>query len=280
MTNTIEMYTQQREAFLQNLVEKLSSDERFVSAWVTGSFAKGQQDVLSDIDITLVVADEHCEILCTRPRMVSAQTTKERFDLYSLFGQPAFLHENNHNAPEAGTFTFVAYAQLAIMVDWVLRPQRGAKRPEESRLLFDKVGIPIQLPAEPENQEQNAERASEIIAFFWMMTAVTLKYVQRDDAVFVAHWLEELTRLVHEVERRIQARDLEYKRGSYSELKVTPAEQIEAIRQLCERMEKLMPEVERQGGYVSKSPMCTIEIIIGIVQEKYGMPTPTVITTS
>jgi len=268
MNKSIQTYTKHREAFLQALVEKLSTDERFVAAWLTGSFARGEQDTLSDIDITLVVSDEHCQALCARPTMVSAQTTKERYDLFCLFGQPALIHENNNNAPEGGTFTFIAYDQNAIMVDWVLRPLTGTQRPERARLLFDKVNVPAQLPTEPESQEQRADEASEMMAFFWMMTAVTVKYIYRGDAVFVNTWLEELTKLVSEVERRIKGQAWQYKRGSHTELKITPEEQITAIRQLCERMENLKQGVASLGGYVPKSPMTTIEALIRVVQEK------------
>jgi Nucleotidyltransferase domain len=268
MNKSIQTYAKQRESFLQAMVEKLSMDERFVAAWLTGSFARGEQDPLSDIDITLVVADKYCPALCARPRMVSAQTTNERYDLFRSFGQPTLLHENNHNAPAGGTFTFVAYEPGAIMVDWILRPLTSAQRPDGARLLFEKVDIPIQSSSEPESQEQRADEASEIMAFLWMMTAVTVKYIYRGDDVFVNTWLEQLTKMVFEVERRIKAQGWQYKRGSYTELSITAEEQITAIRQLCERMENLKQEVAGLGGYVPESPMTTIEILIRIAQEK------------
>ncbi len=271
MDNTIEIYVKQRESFLQTIIEKLSSDKRFAAAWLTGSFAKGEQDALSDIDLTLVVTDEHCQSLCTRPKIVSAQTTKERYQLFSMFGNPYLLHENNNNAPEGGTFTFVAYDQNAIMVDWILRPFSGAQRPEGVRLLFDKVNIPVQSPPQIESQEQRVDEASEIMAFFWMMAAVTVKYIYRGDDVFVNTWLEELAKLVSEVERRIKGQVWQYQRGSHTELRITPEEQITAIRQLCEQMENLKQEVSRLGGYVPESPMNTIETLIKFVQEKVGI---------
>lgn len=268
MTKNVESYFKTKEVFLEALIEKLSSNEQFVAAWLTGSFSRGEQDALSDIDITLVVADERCQTLCARSKLVSAQTTKERYDLFCLFGQPAFIHENNHNAPEGGTFTFVAYDQNAIMVDWILRPLSGSQRPEVTRLLFDKVGIPVQPPADPKSQMQRAEEASEIMAFFWMMSAVTVKYIYRGDRVFVNTWLEELTKLVFEVEQRIEGQTWQYKRGSHTELKITPGEQITALHQLCERMENLKHQLARLGGYVAKSPMTTIETLMKIAQEK------------
>ena len=271
MDKSIQTYIKHRESFLQAVVEKLSKDERFVAAWLTGSFARGEEDILSDIDITLVVADEDCQTLCARPKMVSAQTTKERYDLFRLFGQPALLHENNNNAPAGGTFTFVAYDQNAIMVDWVLRPLTGTSRPELALVLFDKGNIPTQPVIESASQEQRAEEASEIMAFFWMMTSITVKYISRGDDMFVNTWLEELTKMVSEVERRIKGQAWQYKRGSHIELQITPADQITAIHRLCERMESLRQEVIRLGGYVSESPMTTIETLIKVAQEKRGV---------
>ncbi len=271
MNKPTQTYTKKRDLLLQAIVEKLSADERFTAAWLTGSFARGEQDTLSDIDITLVVADKHCPALCTRPKMKGAQTTKERYELFRSFGQPALLHENNFNAPEGGTFTFIAYAESSIMIDWILRPLTGAQMPEEARLLFEKVSIPVQSSIESGSQEQQADEASEIMAFFWMMTAITVKYISRREDVFVNTWLEELTKLVSEVERRIAGHGWQYKRGSYTKLKITPAEQIATVRQLCEQMENLKPGVVELGGYAPESPITTIETLIRIAQEKAGI---------
>ena len=268
MNKSIQTYTERRETFLQAVVEKLSIDERFVAAWLTGSFARGEEDTLSDIDITLVVTNEYCQTLCARHNMVSAQTTKVRYDLFQLFGQPALIHENNNNAPEGGTFTFIAYDQSAVMVDWVLRPFTGAQRPEGAKLLFEKVKIPIQPTSEPESPQKRAHEASERMAFFWMMAAITVKYISRRDDVFVNTWLEVLAKLLSEVELKIKGQAWQYKRGSRTKLAITLEEQIAAIRHLCKQMESLQQELASLGGYVSESPMTTIEALIRVVQEK------------
>jgi predicted nucleotidyltransferase len=270
MSSRDEIYTRIREVFLQALTERLAFDERFVAAWLIGSFARQQQDALSDIDITLVVSDEQSRTLCARPKMLSAQTTNERYDLFSVFGKPTLIHENNYNAPEGGTFTFVAYDHNAIMVDWILRPLTGAHRPADARLLFDKANVPVHSPTQPEGQGERAEAASERTAFFWMMADITVKYVYRGDGVFVNCWLEELTKLVSEVERLTKGQPSQYERGSYTKLSVTPQEQIAAIRRLCGRMESLKHEVLQLGGQVSESTMPTVEALISIAQEKTG----------
>jgi hypothetical protein len=159
MNGPLETYALQREKLLAQIVETMSKDERFIAAWLTGSFARHEQDALSNLDLTVGVSDLHSEIICARPWQVSAQTTKERFELFSLFGQPAILHKNNNNAPEGGTFTFVMCAESAVMVDWILRPRSTAQRPPESLLLWDKVSIPVSSPAAPNPLEKRIREA-------------------------------------------------------------------------------------------------------------------------
>jgi hypothetical protein len=146
MNNPFETYTLQREKLLGQIVETMSKDERCVAAWHTGSVAGHEQDALSDLDLTIVLADPHCGVLCARPWQVSAQTTKDRYELFSLFGQPAILHENNNNAPEGGTFTFVMYAKSAIMIDWILRPQSTAQRHRKVSCCGIKAGFRLACP--------------------------------------------------------------------------------------------------------------------------------------
>ena len=267
MNKLAQTYIKHREAFLQAVIDKLSTDERLVAAWLSGSFARGEEDTLSDVDITLVVANEYCQTLCARQNRISAQTSKERYDLFCLFGQPALIHENNNNAPEGGTFTFIVYDQSAIMVDWVLRPFTGAQRPAGALLLFEKVNLPIQSAEEPESQEKRTSEASERMAFFWMMAAITVKYISRQDDIFVNTWLEVLAKLVSEVERKLKGQAWQYKRGSLTKLAITPDEQIAAIRHLCKQMESLQQDVSNLGGYVAESPMTMIEALIRVAQE-------------
>lgn len=267
MSNTLQTYVSAREGLLKQIVTALLSDERFVAAWLTGSFARSEPDAMSDLDLTVVVSDQFAEALCSRPWQTNARTTNERFDLFSRFGQPVVVHENNNNAPEGGTFTFVLYADSALIVDWVLLPVANAKRPSQARLLYDKVGVPVSSSVEPESLARRVERASERIAFFWMMVAVTAKYLFRQDAVFVQCWLETLNGIVREVERLASGEVAGYQRGSQSPLAVSREDQTKAIRQICGQMKELMPRVSELGGQVSPSPMPTIEILLSLANE-------------
>ena len=143
---TLEEHRQARGELVERLADVLARDARFPAAWLYGSLGRGDADAMSDIDLALVVSDEAAPELCRRPWMTAAQTTPERLALFRLFGEPALIHENHHNASPGGTFTCTIYAGSGLTVDWMLRPLPDALRPANTFLLFDKVGVPLGPP--------------------------------------------------------------------------------------------------------------------------------------
>lgn len=268
MENRLGAYRQSREDLLTAIATELSSDERFVAVWLTGSYARNNADDLSDLDLSLVVADSYSELLCNRQEQVSHQTTAERLAIFRRFGEPALIHENNHNAPQGGAFTFVLYLDSALMIDWTLIPQNNAKRPFQSLLVFDKANIPVSSPPAPEDLEENKKAVSEQWAFFWMMTAITIKYIVREDLIFAQTWLEQLHRIARDIERRIQRISWQdaYVRGSLSKLQPTRDQQIESLRQLCRRMQELKPRVAEFTGREPLIPLAEIERLLSLTQ--------------
>jgi predicted nucleotidyltransferase len=265
MKTNLEAYRQSREVLLTSIITELSADERCIAAWLTGSYGRGDADEVSDLDLTIAIAEPYSEILCARREQVSHKTTPERLALFSRFGNPALIHENNNNAPEGGTFTFVMYAESEIMVDWILVPLGRARRLYSSRLLFEKANVVVSPPPDLEELEQSRKYVAEQWAFFWMMTAITIKYIIRGDSVFVAHWLEELHRINAEIERRVDRRPGHYQRGSLSQLQSTPVQQIKTIYQLCKRMQTLAPRVEQFSGGIPLLPMPEIETLLSLI---------------
>lgn len=248
-----------RHNLLARLNESLSSDDRFVAAWLTGSLGRNAADVWSDLDLTLVVADSTAQTLCQRPFQTAAHTTPERLALFSQFGHPALIHENNYNAPAGGTFTCVIYAESLVTIDWILQPYSSATRPGESRLLFSKQNVPLatDLPLEP--LADRLARASEQTAFFWMMATITVKYIARSDSVFVNQLLEMLRDGVYEVDRLLNGEPRRFSRGARGPLAVTHDEQIQALRQLGAQMLSLGLQVENAGGETPTAPTDLIE---------------------
>jgi predicted nucleotidyltransferase len=268
MKNRLHAYRQSRDELLTRIVTDLSNDERFIAAWLTGSYGRNESDDVSDLDIRIVVAQLHIKTLCARQDQVSPETTLERFELFSKFGKPALIHENNNNAPENGTFTFVLYSGSAIMVDWVLMPQSNAERPFQSLLLFDRGNIPVSAPPAPEDLEESIKTDAEQWAFFWMMTAVTIKYLVREDLAFVQEWLEHLHGIARDIERRIERVSWQdaYVRGSVSQFQPTREKQIESLKALCQRMQELKPKVAEFTESQPLMPLAEIEALFSLTK--------------
>jgi hypothetical protein len=157
------------------------------------------------------------------------------------------------------------------MIDWVLVPQRSARRPYQSRLLFEKAAIPVEPVPQAEDLEQSKKCVAEQWAFFWMMTAITVKYICREDGVFAAQWIEHLHWMIHEIERRMNREPWSYHRGALSKLQPTREKQIESIRELCGRMLELRPRVAEFIGLEPLTPISEISDFLRLVAD--GMST-------
>ncbi len=249
-----------RRRFIDTLVETLTADDRFVAAWLSGSIARGDDDALSDVDLHIVVTDEAAATMCARPWELAGYTTAERAALFTRFGQPAIIHENQHNAPPGGSWTCVIYASL-LTVDWVLVPQSTAIRPPDTRLLLDALGIPLQSPP-PVSPVQRAERASERIAFFWMMMSIVVKRLLRDDTVGVNHMLAGLEPLIREVRALAMDIPVPYTSTASFRIAVTAEEQVATVRQFCATIMALSPAIVALDGYVPDDPMAIINALL------------------
>jgi hypothetical protein len=252
-------YTEARTRLLAEITEGLRNDERFVAAWLAGSFGRGKQTWLSDLDLHVVVAGAHSESLCATPWPAGANTTPERLLLFSQFGVPTIVFDAHGNNTMGGTFTYVAYQEAGQNVDWMLIPQAKAYREAQSLLLFDKVGLPDAPTPEPESLEECMERASDQIGFFWMIAASNILnlldgYVAQYHMLLM--WLEENIR---EVRAALNGEHAQYTKASRIQLYNTQEEQAVAMRHLCAEMEELMPLVVEKGGYVPVEPRAIVE---------------------
>jgi hypothetical protein len=258
-------YAAARDALLADIVRALSADDRFVAAWLTGSFGRDQGDAVSDLDLTVVVTDAQRDMLCARPWMVGAGTTAKRLAVIRLFGEPAVLHENHYNAPEGGSFTFTLYAGSALMVDWVFVPFSDARRPAHARPLFAKAEILPQPPPTLGARPQRSAVASERVSFFWMLAAVAAKRRARGDVVDFHVLLDHARRVADEIQAQVSGEPPAYRPAPPLALAASPAEQAQALRVLCRQVLDRMPAVEALGGHVPPSPMGEIEALLSLV---------------
>lgn len=254
-----------RQILLDRIVSTLSADERFVAAWLTGSLGRQAGDPLSDLDLSVVVATAYADDFCRRLWMVAGHTTPERLALFQRFGTPTIIHENHYNAADEGSFSVVIYVESALTVDWTLIPASKATRPLSHVMLFNTTNIPMKSADTIQSRQERAEKISERVAFFWMMTAVAVKYLLRGDVVYFHMLLDNLHRTFNDVSRLIEDEVGTYRGGSIVALAATQPEQIAAIQEIAHRMLALRPLVIELGGYVPDHPMAIIDQLLALM---------------
>lgn len=265
MVYTTTMYRANREALLQHIIAVLSSDERFVAAWLTGSLALGDGDDLSDLDLSVAVSDDYVDGFCAcGPDAVTENTSPERQQLYEQFGHPLVLREDRSWLGEGSCFNHVSYRETAMVVDWVFLPQSKAQRPARSRVLFDKVSIPVAPPV-MESLEERRKLASRDVGFFWLMTTVTVKYLLRRDNIAFYGFISTLYWTIQQVKKHIAGENWQYQNTKYP-LAKTLQEEVALVRHFCNEMLVLMPEVVKLGGHVPEEPMSIIELWLSMAE--------------
>jgi hypothetical protein len=256
---TLNDYAAGRDTQLARIVDGLLADRRFAAAWLEGSFGRNEADRISDLDLHVAVADANSRGLCfhPKPRNAGAGAAPERAALVSNFGRPAVIHENHNNAPEGGSFSFVLYSTSAVMVDWVLTPLSVAERLPESLLLFEKSTIPVRAYELPLPEEQPLNDVSERMAFFWMMAAVSCKYIIRREDETVAWFFQVLQETRDEVDRLIHPLPNQAS-------KPLPATHSEALFNLCGQMNTLALSASKEGIVIAPAPLEEIKTLLSL----------------
>ena len=241
-----------RDTALQEIGDLLERDDRFEAAWLGGSFGRGEEDEYSDLDLTAVVSNAHAPELCERQRATGAGTIPARLDIISAIGKPVVVHEHHANAPAGGSFTAVIYAS-GLAVDWTLIPAEGAVRSTATRLLFDRMGIPVAGAGAP-GGPLRTDRLSERYAFFWLLAIPAAKAWRRRDRVKFHALLEMLHGVKREIEHLLRGASPAYTRHSLAPFCADSAEERRALQQVCADVGGLAADVQASGASVPEEP--------------------------
>ncbi|HYP40620.1 MAG TPA: nucleotidyltransferase domain-containing protein [Chloroflexia bacterium] len=257
---SLQIRHEERAALLQRAIEVLTEDRRVVAAWLFGSLGRGDADDLSDIDLWLVVADEHMEDM---------RSTRREY-ICSL-GKPLLIEDAPQNAPPGGAYLLVLYGGVAgpHQVDWYWQPQSSACLPQDARVLFDRVDIQPAEPPSAMTHEARIEAATGKCAFFWAMVNITAKKIARREAWAVLRMLDMLKYTSDEMHWLVGIRDERptHRTGFTVPPPVQPIEQLVLLRELAEGMEALSPELAKLGSDVSLEAIRQSYKFMGVVQE-------------
>lgn len=250
---------------LRQITEQLEQDTWVVAAYLA-HFGQGEgwgpeDDAWSSLNVHVVVDDEHMDALATG-RLKEATAP----------GQLLLHEEAAQNAPAQGYYLMALYDGEAgpYEVDWYWHARSRATIPKDTRLLFDRVGLPVSdqptawgylsdddIPptlkrvwAARTEAQAWTEEARNTVSLFWAMLLIAAKHVARNP------WGE---RLPFGGMLRNLLRDLRAHGGQPGAREVPDVEdplqpdlagKLALLRDLAKEMEALMPEAAAQGSAI------------------------------
>jgi len=233
----------EREALLARITQMLEGDARIAAAWLFGSVGRGEADDLSDLDLRVIVFDEHIAGICAGRQAYAAQA-----------GEAVLFQEAPQNRPAGGAFLLALYAGEfgPQEVDWTWEPLSGACLWPQTRLLLNRAGLSRQeeMPwgYQPRPAQTPLEEAVQRVSSFWAMLLIIAKYAARSPQEEQMGLIGMSVQPLREVS--------EYLGLSPRYVMETlpphgrPQEKLRLLRGLADEMEALMPAVEARGGMV------------------------------
>jgi predicted nucleotidyltransferase len=239
------LYTRraERNLLLQHLTSLLEDDGRIAAAWIFGPVGRGDEDDLSDLDIRVIVRDEHIDALCAERQAYASQV-----------GDAVLFQEAPQNRPPGGAFLLTLYeGQFGPQeVDWTWQPLTGAYLWPQTRILLNRAGL-TQVGEwpwgyQPVPEVSPLERLMSSVNSFWGMLLVVAKYAARSP---YEEWMGLLWMAVEPL------RDVSEYLGLASKYTMEslpahgqPSEKLSLLRDIADQMTGLMPAVEARGGQI------------------------------
>ena len=240
---TLTAHQAERDAWLAETIVQLENDKRVDAAWLFGSLGRDDADELSDIDLFVIVNDAEFDGLIA-----------QRYDFLARIAQPLLVLEAPQNWPPGGVYNMALYpgASGTHQVDWYWVRRSAAELPTETRLLFDRIGLPQQdsptyFDYAPVPERTPEEEATQNVNGFWVMWLIACKYIARYP------WKANLgvMRLVPHQLRQIAAFvDAPLPLPEIEPLHPSPTEKITRLRELAALVEPLLPKVVEKGGRI------------------------------
>jgi hypothetical protein len=183
-------HAEDRSTILASLTRHILDDHRFRAAWLWGSFGRGDQDDLSDLDLWLAVPDEFV-----------AEIGGRLLDALPSGGELILAGENPNIAPKGGGYFGARFAgrhgmhfldiywQPLLTLDGVpniaslLKGLPGASTALSP--IFNRINAPMPeiTPKPPPRPNEIDAKTAEVqggIGFTYLMLSIAAKYLARD----------------------------------------------------------------------------------------------------
>jgi len=249
----------ERDALLARITRMLEGDDRIAAAWLFGSVGRGESDDLSDLDLRVIVFDEHIAGICAGRQAYAAQA-----------GEAVLFQEAPQNRPVGGAFLLTLYAgQFGPQeVDWTWEPLSGACLWPNTHILLNRAGLSKQgeMPwgYQPRPAQAALEENVQRISSFWAMLLISAKYAARSPHEEQMGLIGMSVQPLREVS--------EYLGLSPRYVMETlpphgrPQEKVHLLRALADDMEARMPAVEARGGSVPWAALPNARRFLNLVE--------------
>ena len=259
----------ERDALLGRLTRLVAGDDRIAAAWLFGSVGRDDADDLSDLDLRVVVRDEHIEEVCAGRQAYAGQA-----------GEAVLFQEAPQNRPAGGAFLLALYAGEfgPQEVDWTWEPLSGACLWPQTRILLNRAGLSRtgEMPwgYQPKPECSALDQVVRRLNTFWAMLLIVAKYAARSPHEGQMGLVNMAVQPLQDVSEYLSLTP-KYIMGelpSHSH----PQEKIRLLRDLADQMEGLMPHIEARGGHIPW-PILTstrhfLDLVEAVTAEQAGQP--------
>jgi len=259
----------ERDALLGRLMRLMEGDDRIAAAWLFGSVGRDDADALSDLDLRVVVRNEHIEEVCAGRQAYAGQA-----------GETVLFQEAPQNRPAGGAFLLALYAGEfgPQEVDWTWEPLSGACLWPQTRILLNRAGLSRigEMPwgYQPKPECGALEQVVRRVNDFWAMLLIVAKYAARsphEEQMGLVNMAVQPLRDVSEY-LGLTPRYVMGELPSHGH----PQEKVRLLRDLADQMKGLMPSVEARGGQIPW-PILTsarhfFDLIEAVTAEQAGHP--------
>jgi Polymerase beta, Nucleotidyltransferase len=237
-------YLDERNDLLLRVTQLLQSDARVSAALLFGSLGRGDADSLSDIDVWIAVDDDHVKKVVAEKRQSTMKV-----------GSPLLFFESPERAPEKGGYLMVYYDAPTAphQVDWYWQPRSLAIIPTQTRLLFDRAGLPrgtqpIHFPwLSP--VEELVQQPVHFVSSFWVALFATAKYLARSETEIDKILFPFLLGNLSQTYQYLNINRLSFLSDDYNKVS-SPGERLQILRHLADDMLAMMVQLVLIGEEV------------------------------
>jgi predicted nucleotidyltransferase len=217
---------EKQQEVLQRFIEACQADERVVAAFLGGSFARGEADAYSDLDIYAVTTDEGYDSFFA-----------DRQELMHRLGKPVFLEDFNEFGFDMVLFTFEdgVEGELALARESGFDHIHGGPH----TVLVDKRGLLTgkTFPSYRPPEESQRKTLRHELLWFWDNLSYFVRTVHRRQLWSAYGALDEMRMKCLKLARLRQ--DFVAEQTSYSGVeRVLPAQELRLLEASCPPLER------------------------------------------